>query len=65
MNFSNEESAIVLEEWDTSEVDSFAERQSQSFFFLFRRLSMKAFEDEGNVYFNGIKLEDKEDNWLD
>ena len=65
IKLSNEEPMMYLEAWDTSDTDSFAERETEFFFFLFWRSSMKAFEHEDNVNFNGIQLYEEEGRWLD
>ena len=43
MKFSNEESKIGLEEQDSSEVYSFAERELKSFFYLFSKIVNEEF----------------------
>ena len=65
MELSNEESILDLEEWDANEVDYFVWNKSESFSFLLQSLSLKTLEDEENVNFNEVKLDDKEGRWLD
>ena len=55
MKLSNEdESKLGLEEWNYSDVDSFVEVELESFFLLFRRMSMKNFKyEEVNPVWSG------------
>ena len=56
---------MFLEGSHSIEFYSFSERELEYFFFLFRRLSMKTFEDEDNDDFNEVNLDEEEGNWLD
>ena len=65
MKLSNEEPTLCLEEWDANEVESFAESKLKYFSFLLLRWSLKNLEDENNINFNEVKLDEEEGRWLD
>ena len=56
---------LDLWEWDANKVDYLVESELESFSLFLWRSSTKTLEDEENINFNGVNIDEEEGRWLD